>query len=134
MLTPEAGFCQSNTDEQLLVNIGFREKVKVFSLIIQGVENFDDNAPLNVRIYTNKRMGFMDVDDHKPEQELELSLEQAMYGQPIKLNFVRFQNVSSVSVFIETNQGMAESTMISRLVITGMPIAGTDMNALKKVG
>ena len=42
--------------------------------------------------------------------------------------------MSSLTVFLESNQGDTESTALSRLELIGMPVATTNMKDLKKVG
>eukprot|EP00656_Telonema_subtile_P000012 TRINITY_DN10004_c0_g1_i1.p1 TRINITY_DN10004_c0_g1~~TRINITY_DN10004_c0_g1_i1.p1 ORF type:complete len:162 (+),score=46.57 TRINITY_DN10004_c0_g1_i1:84-569(+) len=130
----DPSYCESNTDDQMILNIEFREKVKIFSMSFKAVEGHEDAAPLNVRIYANRRLAFLDVDDHKPEAELELTAEQVADGQEVKLSFVRFQSISGLTIFIETNQSDAEHTMINQIRMLGMPIEGFDMNNFKKVG
>jgi len=50
----DPSYCESNTDDQLILNFGFREKVKVYSMSVKGLEGREDSAPLNLRVYVNK--------------------------------------------------------------------------------
>merc|ERR1711934_698426 len=127
-------FCESNVDEQLLVNIAFRERIKLHGVIFKGVPGKEDEFPRDVQIFVNTRLGFEDVDSQKPAQVLDLDSEDVADGKEIPTNFVRFQNVSSISIFVERNAGGADTTIINRIQLIGSPIAGTDMNNLKKVG
>merc|ERR1711988_1190326 len=43
-------FCESILDEQLLLNIGFREKVKIKSFVIKGAAGHEDSAPSDVKV------------------------------------------------------------------------------------
>jgi len=78
-------------------------------------------------------MGFMDAESQKPAQVMELSEDDVADGKCIDTKFVRFQNVSNISIFVERSHD-AETTIINRISIVGAPIAGTNMSDLKKVG
>jgi len=127
-------FCESNVDEQLMVNISFREKIKLHGIIFKGVADKDDEFPRDVQLFVNQRMGFDDVDSLKPSQVLDLEPEDVASGKEIPTNFVRFQNVQNLTVFVERNAGGADTTIINRIQLIGCPIAGTNMSDLKKVG
>jgi len=127
-------FCESNVDEQLLLNIGFREKVKIKSIVFKGAPDKEDEFPRDVKLFVNKRLGFGDVESGKPDQLLDLEPEDVADGKVIDLNFVRFQNVTGLSIFVERNNGGADTTIINRIKIIGCPIQGTNMSDLKKVG
>lgn len=43
-----------------------------------------------------------------------------------------FQAVNTLSVFIGTNQGDAEVTRVSKIVVSGAPIHGMNVNDIKK--
>jgi len=53
--------------------------------------------------------------------------------QEIKLKFVKYQNVLSVTLFFPDNQDDAPVTYINKLDFFGQPIAGTKMQELKKI-
>jgi len=127
-------YCESNVDEQLLLNIGFRERVKIKSIIIKAPADREDEFPQDVKLFINKRLGFGDVESEKPAQTFELEPEDVAEGRELATNFVRFQSVTNLSVFVERNHGGADTTIINRIQIIGCPIAGTNMNELKKVG
>ena len=71
-----------------------------------------------------------DVEDLVPTQTLTFSGASGT----VPLQYVKFQNVSSLTVFLEDNQGDEEVTQISQLQLIGMPLATTNMNDLKKGG
>ena len=120
---------RSDCDAQLLLNITLAQPSKISSIRVAAPEAA--SAPSTIKLYVNKLgLSFDDVEDLAPTQELTL---QGAAGE-LKLNFVKFQNVSSLTVFIEGNQGDEEATMLSRFHLVGVPIHTTNMNDLKKGG
>jgi hypothetical protein len=84
----------SDTDEQLLIKIGFREKVRLHSLGISGPD--DGHAPARIKLFIDKQsMSFSDAESVQPRQELVLS---STGPAEVPLEFVKFQNVSHLSV------------------------------------
>jgi len=80
-------------------------------------------------------MTFDDVDDFPPTQVVELANSDFKDGvATIALQFVKFQCVQQLTVFIEDNQDGSDVTQLARLQVFGMPITVTNMNELKKVG
>ena len=45
-------FLESDTDEQLLLNIRFHQRVRLHSIVIKAIE--DAKAPKTVKLYTNR--------------------------------------------------------------------------------
>lgn len=123
----EGGSLISDADEQLLLNITFHNVVKIhsFKLIGEG-----DEAPKNVRLFINQvSMGFDNVEDLKPVQTFELSKEAATdeSKEPILVNFVQYQKVSQLSIFVESNQGDGDRTVVKKVQIYGVK---TDIGSL----
>ena len=119
----------SDADEQLLFSINFPSVHKLHSIKVAGPA--DGSAPSTIKLYANKvGMSFDDCEDFPPTQTVELKGAVAI----IPLQFVKFQSVSSLTVFIENNQEDAEATSITRFECIGMPVHTTNMNNLKKVG
>lgn len=100
---PEEGEVEalrSDADEQLLISIQLAQPSKISSIRIAAPEAA--TAPSTVKLFVNRdHLAFDDVEDLPPTQVLELSGVSA----ELKLNFVKFQNVSTLTVFIEGNQG-----------------------------
>ena len=46
----------------------------------------------------------------------------------------RPQRVTTVTIFVETNQGEADSTVVESIKFYGSSVAGTNMSEFKKVG
>lgn len=119
---------KSDCDEQLLLTVSFPGPVKIHSVVVEGG---DAAGPKTVKLFANRNnMTFDDCED-KPTQEITLG-GGAPSTQP--LTFVKFQNVSSLSVFIEDNVDDDEVTTLRSLKFIGAPLATTNMNDLKKGG
>ena len=100
-----------------------------------GVLTLADEAPSDIKIFVNcGALGFGDVESQKPAQVFELEASDVEEGKPIDTAFVRFQNVQNMSIFVERNHGDADTSILNRIQLIGCPIAGTNMNELKKVG
>eukprot|EP00897_Mesotaenium_endlicherianum_P008059 jgi/Mesen1/7281/ME000373S06347 len=128
----DEGLClESDSDEQLLLFIPFNQVVKLHSIIIKGPPA---EGPEVVKLYANRQhMGFSNTSDFPPNDTLTLSPEQLKEGKPILLKYVKFQNVSSLSIFVESNQEKGEVTKISKLAVLGSTVETTNMGELKKV-
>lgn len=58
-------------------------------------------------------------------QQLVLTPEQ-LKGEPVKLQFVKFQSVSLLSIFVESNQGGTDTTKVQKIGLSGT--TGETMN------
>ncbi|KAG8466675.1 hypothetical protein KFE25_008054 [Diacronema lutheri] len=125
---------RSDCDEQLLIAVPFNQPVKLHSLLIQAAE---EGAPRTLKLYVNRSsMGFDDTESFPPTQVLELSRSDfaADGSATVALNFVKFQCVQSLTLFIADNQQGSDVTALARLQFVGMPIQATNVNDLKKQG
>eukprot|EP00344_Euplotes_crassus_P012627 CAMPEP_0196997952 /NCGR_PEP_ID=MMETSP1380-20130617/3443_1 /TAXON_ID=5936 /ORGANISM="Euplotes crassus, Strain CT5" /LENGTH=77 /DNA_ID=CAMNT_0042414351 /DNA_START=323 /DNA_END=556 /DNA_ORIENTATION=+ len=77
-------------------------------------------------------MSFDDVEAIDPVEALEIQ-EGELQGDII-LNFVKYQNVSNLTIFIEDNRDGGDITQLCKLEIHGSPLLQSDMKNLKKVG
>ncbi|XP_020520070.1 PITH domain-containing protein At3g04780-like [Amborella trichopoda] len=57
-----------------------------------------------------------------------------MYGKPVTLKYVKFQNVRSLTIFIEDNQSGADLTKVQKIALFGTTVETTDMKRLEKDG
>ncbi|OQR95566.1 hypothetical protein THRCLA_07760 [Thraustotheca clavata] len=123
---------KSEADEQLIIHLEFKEAVKIHSISLKAPN--DDTAPRKLKLFVNRtNLGFSDVADIEPVQQIDLTQEQLDAGKAIELRFVKFQRVTSLTLFIEENNG-GEISTLSSLHLYGESIAGTNMNELKSVG
>jgi len=68
-------------------------------------------------MYANKFiLGFDEVDTTAETQVLELTEKDYQDGVVVPLRFVKYQNVTSIVLFIESNLGNEDSTKIERLI------------------
>jgi len=132
-----------DTDHQLLLNIPFNDTVKLQSVVFKAntdtlsAESKDSgnaSGPLQIKLFVDKpNLDFAEADNTPPTQILALS-EADLNGKKVLLKFVKFQNVHSVQMLILSNQGDSDVTFLNRITFYGVPIHGTDMKALKKIG
>ncbi|CDP08529.1 unnamed protein product [Coffea canephora] len=121
---------ESDADEQLLIYIPFNQVVKLHSIIIKGPE---EEGPKTVKLFSNREhMGFSNVNDFPPSDTAVLS-EDNLKGKPVILKYVKFQNVRSLTVFVEDNQSGSDITKVEKIVLCGTTVETTDMKALKKI-
>jgi hypothetical protein len=76
--------------------------------------------------------GCSNVNDFPINDAVTVSLEH-LEGKPVPLKFVKFQNVRSLTVFIEDNQGSSDCTQVQKLAIIGSTVETTNMSELKKI-
>ncbi|KAA8544933.1 hypothetical protein F0562_019672 [Nyssa sinensis] len=121
---------ESDADEQLLIYIPFNQVIKLHSIVIKGPE---EEGPKTVKLFTNKEhMGFSNVNDFPPSDTAVLSADN-LKGKPVVLKYVKFQNVRSLTIFIEDNQSDSDITKVQKLVLYGTTVETTDMKGLKKI-
>ena len=102
---------------------------KLTSITLAGPA--DGTAPATVKLFVNKTaMSFDDCEDFPATQTLTLTGGSAT----LPLQLTKFLSVSSLTVFIESNQGDEEATGLTRLEVVGVPVHTTNMKDLKKVG
>jgi len=123
-------FLESDCDEQLLLILPFNVPVKIHSIIVEGPES---QAPAHIKLFLNKRsFDFSDAETLPPVQEFDLTKEQTKQDASVQipLRYVKFQNVNSLTIFVDKNHGNAETTKITKLVIIGQEIKveGTKMD------
>ncbi|XP_076438846.1 thioredoxin-like protein 1 [Babylonia areolata] len=131
-LTTKGGFLESDCDEQLIINIGFNQAVKIHSMRLEAPE---ENGPKTVKVFINQptTMDFDRADSMEPVQLLQLAPDDIKEGGIIPLKFVKFQNVQNVTVFVKDNQTGTELTQIDYIGFLGSPVSTTNMGEFKRV-
>ena len=88
----------------------------------------------SVKIFINTTdLGFDEAEDLLPTQELVLTPEKLTTDTAEKLNYVKFQYVSNLTLFFPENKG-GDTTMLSNLKLFGTPVISCDMSNFKKQG
>ena len=137
---------ESDTDEQLMLFIPFQSTLKLHSLHITSIPSSssdeDDEAPMRpktLHLFTNRStvLGFDEADDTPATQKLELKESDwdAKTGTAkVELRFVKFQNISSIVIFVADGDGDGEKTRIDRIRLFGESGEKRAMGKLEKVG
>ncbi|KAK6121572.1 hypothetical protein DH2020_044683 [Rehmannia glutinosa] len=121
---------ESDADEQLLINIPFLQVIKLHSIVIKGPE---EEGPKTVKLFANRSTNLhSNVNDFPPSDTAVLS-EDNLKGKPVIVKYVKFQNVRSLTIFIEDNQSGSDITKVQKIVLCGTTVETTDMKGLKKI-
>ncbi|KAG8748282.1 hypothetical protein FRC10_007672 [Ceratobasidium sp. 414] len=128
-------YLESDSDEQLLINIYFNQSVRIRSIIIHTVDA--TYAPKTIKLAINRpALGFEDVESAaEPEMAQtfdQLSPEDIANSRRIPLRYVRFQNVTSLHIFVASNQGGEDETRVNAIDIFGQPVETTKMAGLRQ--
>jgi len=123
----------SDADDQLLINIAFNQIVKVRSLVFHTSD--PSIGPKDVKVIVNNRN--LSFDDFESEntitQTFQVTKEDLRDSKSINVRYVRFQSVTTLSIFVASNQSNAEETRIDAIDIYGVPVQTTaDLSGLKK--
>src|ERR1700759_1794235 len=118
---------ESDTDEQLMLYVPFQSTLKIHSIHLTSLptDTDDDEQPSRpklVKIYTNRPriLGFDEADDTQAAQEVTLSekdWDPKTGTAKIELRIVKFQNVSSIVLYVVESEGDKEEVRIDRLSI-----------------
>lgn len=129
----EGLYLESDCDEQVLLSIPFNQVVKLRSLELRAPG--DGTGPRRLKIFTNSpHMGLDEAESAKPVEAFELGPEHRNGSKLLDLYFVKYQNVRSLQVFVESNEGGDELTRVSKLTVLGTPEHTTNMSDFKKSG
>ncbi|KAK6529061.1 hypothetical protein TWF694_004280 [Orbilia ellipsospora] len=143
----EPDWMESDTDEQLMLFIPFSAVVKVFQVQITslppapGEDDEDDEEtprrPRTIKLFTNNAhiLGFEEAESKDAVQTVELKEEDWRDGTAvINTRFVKFQAVSTLTVFIVDAEGGGECVRVDRVRIIGETGEKRDAGKLEKVG
>jgi hypothetical protein len=138
---------ESDTDAQLMLFIPFQSSVKVHSVHITSfsprTEDDDDDEiparPRRIELYTNRshNLGFEEAEDTPETQSIEIKpsdWDPKTRTAVIETRFVKFQNVSSLVIFVVDAEDEAEKTRIDRIRIIGQSGEKRAMGKLEKIG
>ncbi|KAI1333025.1 DUF1000-domain-containing protein [Xylariaceae sp. FL0255] len=139
----EKDWVESDTDEQLLLFAPFNSAVKLHTLQITSLPpaNDDDETPMRpktIKLFTNRphNLGFDEADDIDPTQTIEIGEGDwnANGTANLPLRFVRFQNITSLVIFVVDGDGESEKVRIDRVRLIGESGEKREMGKLEKVG
>ena len=112
--------------------------MKIRGVRIQASEAKSDNdavecsAPKTVKIFLNRpHYSFAECASETPTETLQLTPEQVASGEEVRIKFVKFQSVQSLTIFVESNQDDAAVTFLNSLQFVGVPLEATKMANLK---
>lgn len=134
---------ESDTDEQLMMFVPFQSTLKVHSLHITSVPPSGGEdlpmRPKTLKIYSNKAhvLGFEEAEDIPPTQEVELGAnnwDSKTGTAKVELRFVKFQNVTSLVVFVVDGDGEGEKVRLDRVRVIGETGEKRDPGKLEKMG
>lgn len=112
-------YLESDTDEQLLIHIPFNTACKLSGLVIKSSGSSSGQAPKKVKLFVNwPTIGFSEAADTAGVQEFELG-EKELAGELLQLKLVKFQRVSCLTIFIESNQEDEDTTLVQKLAVFG---------------
>ena len=119
------------SDEQLLFTVAFKQPIRLHSVAIMGPAA---SAPKSVKLFANKPdFGFDDVEDAPATQEFTLGAAEAA-GRAVLPHFVKFQSVTSLTLFVLDNQSDGDVSCVSRLSFVGQAVPKTNMDDFKRGG
>ncbi|KAF2769916.1 thioredoxin-like protein [Teratosphaeria nubilosa] len=134
---------ESDTDAQLMLFIPFQSTLKLHTLHITSLpppgDDDDISRPKSIRLYTNRStvLGFDEADDTPCTQDLEIKdtdWDSRTGTAKVELRFVKFQNISSLVLFVVDNAGDTEKTRIDRIRLFGETGEKRAMGKLEKIG
>jgi len=131
-------YSDPDVDQQLMIRIPFTERVSLSGFRILAtkkpeVKECDEaQPPCKVKLFKNKtNMDFDECDEKEPTQEFKMSKDQAN-GMPIAVNRPRFSNISSLTLFVESNQDDSPVTFLNQITFKGRAVSGRDIAEYKK--
>jgi len=141
----EKDWVESDTDEQLMLFMPFQATLKVHTLQITSLpptaEDDDDEVPMRpktIQIYPNLPhiLGFEEAEDITPTQTLKISEKDwdETGTATLPLRFVKFQNITSLVIFVVDGDGDGEKVRIDRIRIIGETGEKRDLGKLEKIG
>lgn len=118
---------ESDTDEQLMLYVPFMSTLKVHTLQITSLPPKEEDAPMRpktIQIYSNRAhvLGFDEAEDLPATQTMTVSpgdWDEKTGTVKVELRFVKFQNVTSLVIFVVDGEGDREKVRVDRLRIVG---------------
>lgn len=133
LISPDNSYAESDCDEQLLITLSFNQSVKLHSLCFRVAEI--NSAPKVLKLFINlpQSPDFHYANNNTSIQQIELTEEDFLPGNSTKLNFVKFQNVNSITLFVMTNQKESDTTKIQFIGCYGLVKEASNMDEYKRI-
>lgn len=136
---------ESDTDEQLMLFVPFQSTLKVHTVHITSAAPYaddEDDAPMRpqtIKFYTNRahNLGFEEAEDMPETQAITLKASDwdvETATAKLELRFVKFQNITSLVLFVVDGDGEGERVRIDRIRIIGESGEKRTMGKLEKIG
>eukprot|EP00457_Paulinella_chromatophora_P011533 gb/GEZN01011680.1/.p1 GENE.gb/GEZN01011680.1/~~gb/GEZN01011680.1/.p1 ORF type:complete len:339 (+),score=24.97 gb/GEZN01011680.1/:22-1038(+) len=121
--TAKRTYLQSNSDAQLLIHIPFRAPVKLHELVIDIDHSVPEAVPRVLHLFKDKRnLDFEDAESFKPTQSITIEAKGKETSISCPLKLVHFQQVSHLTIFVESNAGDSPFTRIKGITLIGRNI------------
>ncbi|KAI1365695.1 thioredoxin [Xylaria arbuscula] len=146
----EKDWVESDTDEQLLLFTPFNSAVKLHTIQLtslppaESTEDDDDDdeetpmRPSTIKLFTNRahNLGFDEAEDIEATQTIEIGEEDwnSNGTANLPLRFVRFQNISSLVIFVVDGDGDGDKVRLDRVRFIGESGEKREMGKLEKIG
>ena len=136
---------ETDTDEQLMLYMPFQSLLKIHSLHVTSLppKSEDESEvpmrPKTIKLYTNAAhvLGFDEAEGLTPTQVITLGgrdWDEKTGTARVELRFVKFQNVTSLVMFVVDGHGEGEKVRIDRLRLIGETGEKRDQGKLQKIG
>ena len=139
----------ASVDPQLLIKLSFREPVKLrgfrllststssstasASVTTEGADGHSESAPKTLKLFVNApNLSFADADSLTPTEVITLTAADVSGEREVRVKFVKYQHVTSLSLLVEDNLDDADVTAIHQLQFIGATIAGMNVAEIKK--
>ncbi|KAJ2998100.1 hypothetical protein NUW58_g428 [Xylaria curta] len=141
----EKDWVESDTDEQLLLFAPFNSASKLHTLQLTSLPptdgDDDDETPMRpktIKLFTNRphNLGFDEADDIDPTQTIEIGEDDwnSNGTANLPLRFVRFQNITSLVIFVVDGDGDGDKVRLDRVRLIGESGEKREMGKLEKIG
>ena len=120
---------ESDTDDQLMLYIPFQATLKIHSIHLTSIPPYSDDdevpmRPKTVQVYVNRShiLGFEEAEDSPVTQSITINSkdwDDTTGTAKMDLRFVKFQNVTSLVLFVVNGDGEGEKVRLDRVRVVG---------------
>jgi hypothetical protein len=128
-----AGSVVSDIDPQLLLSVPFKVPVKLSGIRFTYSDSSDkQRVPETIKLFANRvSIGFSDAEALPALQTLSYS--EIISGEKIPLKVALFQNITSLQLFVDTNQGGVDTSELGKIKLFGSLAETMNMREFKKI-